>query len=354
VEPVTSVDTPRRSDLSDRDRTRILLDVMRALSSELDLDSLLSLIMAETARALEAERASLFLRDPDTGELVFRVTQDAELRETRIPPGVGIAGSVALTGELVNISDAYADPRFNQEVDRQSGFRTRTILCVPLPGEGGTVAGALQALNKEGGVFTTQDEEMLQAVASQSAIAIRNAKLYADVVQMKNYNESILRSMAAGVLSIDGQGRITTANPAVGRILAPDRPYLIGSAFAEVVDREQNPEFWELAHDGFRDGVARRLEGLHLLSRTRPAASINATVVPLHDHQEQQVGAVLVVEDVSRERRDAERGGAAPPRRRAHGRHPRLHHPRRIHPPGRDGGDAQRLLRPHDRCRLSL
>src|ERR1043166_690594 len=108
-----------------------LLDAIHMLSRELDLTRLLQLIMDKASRLLTAHRSSLFVVDEERQELWSKIAQGLEVREIRVPIGQGIAGSVAATGETVNIPEAYEDPRFNQDVDRRTGYRTRSILCAP-------------------------------------------------------------------------------------------------------------------------------------------------------------------------------------------------------------------------------
>ncbi len=177
------VDKPQReTGLGDRARLKILLEIIKAMSAETDFNRLLQLIMEETTRAMEADRSTLFLIDHERGELWSRIALGLQgKREIRFKSHLGIAGHVATTGEPLNIPEAYDDPRFNQEVDRQTGYRTKTILCVPVRNKAGTVVGALQVLNKWDGIFTPADEEMLDALASQAAIALENAKLYEDL-----------------------------------------------------------------------------------------------------------------------------------------------------------------------------
>jgi signal transduction histidine kinase len=168
--------------LGDHARLKILLDVIKGMSAETDFDRLLQLIMVETTRAMEADRSTLFLVDREREELWSRLALGLqEKKEIRFKAHLGIAGHVATSGELLNIPEAYDDPRFNQAVDRQTGYRTKTILCMPVRNKEGTIIGVLQVLNKRVGVFTPADEEMLDALSSQAAIALENAKLYEDL-----------------------------------------------------------------------------------------------------------------------------------------------------------------------------
>lgn len=160
------------------ERLSILLRIGLRLTSERDLVRLLTMIIEETTSVMEAERSSLYLVDQEKGEMWAKIAQGVETTEIRFPIGTGIAGTVGRTGEIINIPDAYQDPRFNPEFDRRTGFRTRSILCLPLRNMQGRIIGAVQVLNKREGSFTDDDVALLTALASQAAIALENADLY--------------------------------------------------------------------------------------------------------------------------------------------------------------------------------
>jgi signal transduction histidine kinase len=164
-------------------KVALVQEVSRALSKSGDLDSLLTLIMTKVTELMEADRSTLFVVTEDGRQLWSKVSQGSERVEIRLDVGEGIAGWVAETREIVNIPDAYADQRFQPAVDLKSGYRTRSILSVPMLGALGGLVGVLQVLNKQDGPFTQGDEELLVALASQAAIAIENARLYHSVVQ---------------------------------------------------------------------------------------------------------------------------------------------------------------------------
>ena len=132
--------------------------------------------------------------------------------EIRLPNNAGIAGSVFTSGKTMNIPHAYADLRFNPAFDKQTGYFTRSILCVPIINKEGKVIGCTQVLNKSGGKFTEEDESRLKAFTQQVAIALENAKLFEDVSKSRKYNESMLSSMSNGVITIDSEGNIVTCN----------------------------------------------------------------------------------------------------------------------------------------------
>ncbi len=159
-----------------------ILDVAKAMTAERDLDALLRIILSEAAEVVDADRCSLFLVDRERATLWSKIAQGMDAgKEIRLPMGVGIAGHVAATGQIVNLSDAYADPRFNRTVDHQSGYRTRTLLCVPMRNTRNEVVGVIQALNKAGGPFGAEDEELLVALGGQAASAVESALLHEEI-----------------------------------------------------------------------------------------------------------------------------------------------------------------------------
>lgn len=143
-----------------------------------DLNRLLILIMNKITKSIEAQRSTLFLYDEEKQELWSKIAQDSEIKEIRLKLGEGIAGFVMATGETLNITDAYKDPRFNRAFDEQTGYLTQTIFCKPLVNTYGQRIGVIEVLNKKGGAFTERDEKLLDALCSQAAIAIENAQLY--------------------------------------------------------------------------------------------------------------------------------------------------------------------------------
>jgi len=174
---------PRKVSLSAESKKLTLMqDIGKALSSGLDLDHLLALIMEKITLLMEADRSTLFLVSDDGTELWSKVLQGNEVLEIRLKVGEGIAGWVAKSGETVNIPDAYIDERFQPAVDLRSGYRTRSILCMPMRNSLGTIIGVVQVLNKQDGPFTEPDEELLGSLAAQAAVSIENSKLYHSVV----------------------------------------------------------------------------------------------------------------------------------------------------------------------------
>ena len=168
--------------MREQKKVALVQEVSRALSTMGDTDQLLKLIMEKVTELMEADRSTLYLVSEDGGTLTSEVVQGGEVVNIRLRVGEGIAGWVAQTRETLNIPDAYADQRFQPAFDLKSGYRTRSILTVPMAGALGGLVGVLQLINKEGGPFERGDEELASALASQAAIAIENTRLYQSLV----------------------------------------------------------------------------------------------------------------------------------------------------------------------------
>src|SRR5438128_2000180 len=132
-------------------RANILLDVSRRCAAMQTLDGLLQTLVEMTSRELYCDRGTLFLNDPSSSELYSRVAQGGLNREIRILNNSGLAGHVFQTGEPIIAADAYADPRFNPSVDERTGYRTESIICVPVRTLSGETIGVMQCLNKRDG-----------------------------------------------------------------------------------------------------------------------------------------------------------------------------------------------------------
>lgn len=179
----------RRQELEKRQS--LLARFGRMVAAESHLDSLLTIIAEEVRNILSADRCSVFLVDAYKGELWTKIALGMEEKVLRIPLGQGVAGFVARTGSAVNIRDAYKDTRFAQDLDRITGYQTRTVLAVPLRGRDGRPLGVFEVLNKSRGAFTEEDEGLLRILATMAATFIENATLYEDL--RRSHLETIYR-----------------------------------------------------------------------------------------------------------------------------------------------------------------
>jgi len=201
-------------------RYQYLLRACSLINSTLDLDTLLETITGQAMEIIDAEASSLLMLDSTGRELIFKVAHGDVahlLKDERLPLGEGIAGWVAEKGEPLLIADASKDPRFTGGIDRKTGFRTRTLLCLPLKSPK-KVLGVLEVINRKDGLFDDSDVEFLMAMANQAAIAMENAILYQQLRAEKNKIESIVNCMNDGVIVMNDCSEITMMNPAAQRI----------------------------------------------------------------------------------------------------------------------------------------
>lgn len=173
-------------------RLNSLLEVSKALAVQVDLDPLLEVILEKAAEVMDAERSTLFLYDPKEDVLRNHVSGELARHAVVVPLGSGISGHVAKTLEPLNVHDAYADPRFNPSFDRDTGFRTRNILCAALLSHDGRLVGVIQLLNKRGDApFSEDDEVLLRAFASIAGVAIDRTRLVAAALESKAIEEGL-------------------------------------------------------------------------------------------------------------------------------------------------------------------
>ncbi|MEO1094746.1 MAG: GAF domain-containing protein [Cyanobacteria bacterium J06638_28] len=203
-----------------------LLKAISSLEQSLDLEKTLQSVMAEARDLMNADRSTLWLIDEASNELWSKVkTGDGQsLIELRIPADRGIVGYVASTGETLNIHDAYQDPRFDPASDKRTGYLTRTILCMPVFDSASKLIAVTQLINKRQGIFNSSDEEFMRAFNIQSGIALENAQLFEDVLVEKQYQKDMLQSLSDAVISTDMEGRIVTINDAALELLGCPEP----------------------------------------------------------------------------------------------------------------------------------
>jgi len=180
-----------RHDESKKERDLLkVLEITRSLAAVVDLDSMFRLVIERGMELLDAERATLFLYDAEKDELISRIA--AGVKEIRTPAGRGISGQAVRTGTTINVPDAYADPRFNPEVDRQTGFHTRNILSVPLRDYEGSLVGVLQVLNKRTGTFDDYDVTLAETLGAQAGVALQRARLIEHYLEKQRLQRAMM------------------------------------------------------------------------------------------------------------------------------------------------------------------
>ena len=276
-------------------------DVISEITSEIDLGAILGKVMAQATKMLNAERSTFFLNDEKSGELFSKIGEGLGATKIHFPNHLGIAGNVFTSGKTVNIPYAYADLRFNPAFDKETGFFTRSILCVPVINKAGKTIGVTQVLNKRRGTFTKEDASRLKAFTAQVSIALENAKLFDDVQNMKNYNQGMLESMSNGVVTLNAEGKIVTCNAAGLRIMKvssedivdqPAEAFFTGpnTWILEKVRRVEETQTSDVAIDAEIEFGGEKV-------------SVNLTALPLLNLEIEKIGTMIIIEDISTEKR---------------------------------------------------
>jgi serine/threonine protein kinase/putative methionine-R-sulfoxide reductase with GAF domain len=161
----------------------VILEANKSLAATFDPSETLRIILRTATSETDAQRGTIFLKDPATGELVSQILEGGSVAPIRLPAGRGIAGSVASTGEIVNVGDAYNDRRFDSRTDAGSGFHTVSILAAPMRTPAGEIVGVVEILNKRRGSFTKEDEEFLAEVGTHAALAVAGDRRFEESVR---------------------------------------------------------------------------------------------------------------------------------------------------------------------------
>ena len=290
---VEQVEAARKQELE-------FLDVVSQVASELELTPLLQKIISTISTMLDCERATLFINDEKTNELYTEVGEGLDEKSIiRFPNHLGIAGTVFISAKPVNIPHAYADLRFNPSFDKQTGFFTRSILCMPVLNKEGKTIGVSQVLNKRGGSFNQEDEKRLAAFTSQISMGIENAKLFDDVQNQKNYSESILSSMHDAVITIDENKMVRTCNPAGLKVLKlSNLTDVLNTSLIELLGSENS---WLTNKLESVDEQEEFLDATLLIQGDK--LSVNVSTTPLIGQKNESMGVMIMIEDISSEKR---------------------------------------------------
>eukprot|EP01065_Artemidia_motanka_P008313 TRINITY_DN1415_c1_g1_i4.p1 TRINITY_DN1415_c1_g1~~TRINITY_DN1415_c1_g1_i4.p1 ORF type:complete len:901 (+),score=315.08 TRINITY_DN1415_c1_g1_i4:167-2869(+) len=333
---------------STRNQVDVLLDVARRLASELEVNSLIRTIMQVSRDLLSADRATLFLVDKEHDQLYSSVADGTG--EIRIPRSAGIAGAVATTASPINIPSAYADSRFTSgrgpTIDRDTGYKTNSILCMPMTDRQGEVIGVTQMINKtSGSAFGKDDTRLLSAFSSQAAVAIENSLLFKRTEESKNLFMSVLASIKNLIVTLDEKGRVLTINRdpvefgiGIGKDKMLSTPYTewfdrrpqesdqpverkLSTGEGEhrtmgqrrrsstrpgrpVCDAYYNGLLFEDINECYKTGKDRQVSEftyVKVADGEETTLTLNYRIMALRNFDEKQVGVIMVLEDISSE-----------------------------------------------------
>ena len=292
--------------MTSHQKMAIMLDVANSVSQTLELPNLIHKIIEKTTEILLCDRSSFFVLDRERNELWSMEAKGTELKEIRFPATLGLGGYTATHNEMLNIKDVYQDPRFNRDIDKRTGYRTYSMLSVPVDNRQGEVIGVIQAVNKEGGVFETEDVELLKAISSQIGVALENSQLYADTISIKNYLKSVQESITNCIITLDPSCNVVTANRAAYELFGLQEDNegagLLGASLEELLG-DKDHSIVQLVREVCKSQNSIVEYDISLQLPNDQSHSINANVLPLTDHEEKFRGVVIVLEDFSLEKR---------------------------------------------------
>ena len=237
-----------------------LVKIGQAVAAEKNINVLIRTIAEETKTALNADRCTVFLYDKERNELYSKVATGLDdVEELRIPADKGLAGHVVQTGETINIKDAYKDKRFNKEVDKKTGYHTKTILCMPIKNFNQEIIGVFQVLNKFDETFTIDDEDLLVAIASSAGISLENAQLFEKqnqlIQEQKVIFDSFIETLAS---SIDARDKITSGHSTRVKMYATLIAHEFGMEKNDIYILEKAAALHDIGKIGIRDSVLQK------------------------------------------------------------------------------------------------
>ena len=306
-----------------------LMNAVNALSkSSLDLEDTLKSVMDQAQELMNADRITLWLIDEDKDELWTKVLIAGTMKELRIPRTAGFAGIVAESGEPLLIPfDVYDDPRAetSKETDKKTGYRTSSMLCMPVFNADKKLIGVTQLINKKRqgefppynpedwphapeqwkASFNRKDQEFMKAFNIQAGVALQNAKLFAEVKQQEQRQKDMLHALTNGVISTDKKGNIVATNPSAKKLLGvSDAELAEGQSLRELIKLEKG-DFakWFDASLSPKDDNDRQqyYPDQVLLSCVEKSQSINLSINSMTDATDPSKvnGALVVMEDIS-------------------------------------------------------
>ena len=242
-----------------KDPLLALVKIGQAVAAEKNIDKLIQTIAEETKEAIQADRCTVYLYDKDTDELWSKVALGLGSTELRFKSNKGLAGHVFQTGETINIKDAYSDSRFNKNVDKETGYKTKTILCMPIKNIEQEIIGVFQVLNKITGYFTEEDEDLLVTIGSSAGISLENATLFARQEELLKEQKKIFDSFISTLgASIDARDKITSGHSTRVRMYST----LIAEAFnlpqEDIEIIQKAAALHDIGKIGIRDSVLQK------------------------------------------------------------------------------------------------
>ncbi|MBX3055743.1 MAG: GAF domain-containing protein [Anaerolineae bacterium] len=291
----------------EREQLRALQDVGAMINSSLDLDQVLVVVMDAIIDLTKAERSIMLLKSEDTGELDVRVYRNMDretLEKSSFDFSRSIVRAVAESGEPIVTMNAMSDSRFAAQESIIS-YNLRSILCVPLKIKE-MIIGVIFADNRvQAGVFGDTDRDLLASFANQAAVAIENARLFqqirnhlTEITEMRDLMDNVFASITSGVITIDEEERIALYNRAAERILGYPQNAIMRQTYQTALETLNLP-IEPLVEDVRHKGGVQNTEVDLVISRRPGVTTLNLTLTPLRDYEQETLGVAMVLNDVT-------------------------------------------------------
>jgi len=277
-----------------------LLEIFEVISSELDLNNLIQLILSKASLITNSERSSLFLVDAETGELWSAFAKGLGNHVVRTKRGV--VGEVVKSKTPSIVNDPYNHSHFDASIDQATGFKTKSILSVPVFNSDRNVLGVVQVINKLEGNFDTLDLEILIGFANQIRVAIENARLFDQLQGMKTHLNTLVQNLDTGIITIDKSLNITTVNQKFNKMFELRRE----RSFVNIPLNKLSKKFKPLVSEcknTIATGKKSYAENLEIRKNTKSAVMVNLSVLPMQNSEGEVIGAIAVFNDITKEKR---------------------------------------------------
>jgi adenylate cyclase len=276
-----------------------LLNVSSIINSELELEKVIELIILKSSEITKSDRSTFFLYDNHANELITYFGQG--LDNIKIRTNKGIVGWIAKNKLPLIENKPYSNPFFDKSIDQTTNYKTESILGVPVLNTNNELIGVVEVLNKIGGDYSDQDLQILEGFASHISIAIQNAKLFGEVYSMKNYFTLLFENLDNGIITFDKNGYVKTINSKFCDILGLDKNRFIDKHYS-IFQNEYNPIYSHTKYL-FQSGKKQKVTGLKIVKEDNKKSIYNLSSLPMNDSGGQNVGAINVIQDITKETR---------------------------------------------------
>jgi len=276
-----------------------LLKVSSSINSELDLSSLLKLIIKQASEITQSDRSSFFLLDEE--EKVLWTKFGEGLGSKIIKTKKGLASYVAKNKKALIENNPYENPYFDQSVDAKMGYRTKSIISVPVFDASRKLIGVIQSINKKDGLFTNKELFILNGFAAQISIAIQNSTLFEEINNIKNYLNILFENLDNGILTIDKDGIIKTVNKRFCAIIGVQQEALIGKYYKSLAPKQFS--FLDYSEYTFRSGEKFEKHHIESIDINNQKLIFNFNALPMKTKNGGNIGVINVIKDITSEER---------------------------------------------------